>query len=79
MQPVTIDEAETRLPELIERAEHGEEVVIARAGKPVVRLVPVAGKKPRRRLGSMRGQFEVPDDFNDPLPDDVLDLFEGKG
>jgi len=53
----------------------GEEVIIARAGKPVARLVPVecAGKK--RVFGSAKGEFTVPDDFNDPLPKEIEDLF----
>ncbi len=79
MQPVNIHEAKTNLSRLVERAEQGEEIVIARAGKPVAKLVPFDGRQLRpREPGSMRGQFEVPDDFNDPLPDDFLDLFEGR-
>ena len=79
MQPVNIHDAKTHFSRLVERAERGEEIVIARAGKPVARLVPIDGRQRRpRQPGSMRGQFEVPDDFNDPLPDDFLDLFEGR-
>jgi len=53
----------------------GEEVIIAKAGKPVARLLPVkcAGKK--RVFGSAKGEFTVPDDFNDPLPNEIEDLF----
>ena len=79
MRPVNIHEAKTHLSRLVERAERGEEIIIARAGKPVAKLVPFDGRHLRlREPGSMRGQFEVPDDFNDPLPDDLLDLFEGR-
>ena len=51
-----------------------EEIVIARAGEPVAKLVPVAA--PQRQLGEDQGVFTVPDDFDDPLPDDVLRSFE---
>ena len=79
MQPVNIHDAKTHLSRLVERAEHGEEIVIARAGKPVAKLVPLDSSDLRpREPGSMQGQFVVPDDFDDPLPDDLLDLFEGK-
>ena len=56
----------------------GEEVIIAKAGKHMVRLVPIEGKKERRKLGTLAGQFRVPDDFDDPLPDEMLDAFEGR-
>jgi antitoxin (DNA-binding transcriptional repressor) of toxin-antitoxin stability system len=56
----------------------GEEITIANRGVPVARLVPVAHKKEPRVLGIFRGQLNVPDDFDAPLPDDLLDLFEGR-
>jgi antitoxin (DNA-binding transcriptional repressor) of toxin-antitoxin stability system len=56
----------------------GEGVIIAKAGRHMVRLVPIEGKKERRNLGTLAGQFRVPDDFDDPLPDEVLDAFEGR-
>ncbi len=70
---VNVQEAKTRLSELLARAELGEEIVIARAGVPVVRLQLVDGK-PRRTFGAMR--LEVPDDFDEPLPDDELAAWE---
>ncbi len=57
------------------RVAQGEEIVIARAGKPIVRLVPVE-PKPRRILGQDEGLFEVPDDFDAPLPTDLQAYFE---
>jgi prevent-host-death family protein len=75
MLTVNIHEAKTQLSRLIESVEAGEEVVIARAGKPVARLVPLAAERPRRRLGLMKGRLTVPDDFDDPLPPEVLDSF----
>ncbi|MDX1541426.1 MAG: type II toxin-antitoxin system Phd/YefM family antitoxin [Geminicoccaceae bacterium] len=76
-----IHEAKTQLSKLLERVEKGEEIVIARAGKPIARLVPEADRRKGRRPppGSTRPKIEIGDDFDDPLPDWLLDLFEGKG
>ncbi len=63
---------------LLDAVAAGEEVIIAKAGKPVARLVPVEAKKERRKLGRLPAGFHVPDDFDDPLPDDILDAFEGR-
>ena len=70
---VNIHEAKT----LLERVALGEEVIIAKAGKPVAKLVPLAKQPKRRALGSAKGEFTVPDDFNDPLPKQIEDLFWG--
>ncbi|MCM0045492.1 MAG: type II toxin-antitoxin system Phd/YefM family antitoxin [Burkholderiaceae bacterium] len=78
MNPINIHEAKTQLSKLIEAVEAGEEVIIARAGRPVARLVPFVPVRPERKPGLMKGQFEVPDSFFDPLPDDILEYFEGK-
>jgi len=72
---VNIHEAKTHLSRLLERVALGEEVVIAKAGKPVARLVSVGKSKQKRVLGSAAGEFTVPDDFNDPLPKEDEDLF----
>ncbi len=64
------------LSRLLRRVAAGEEVVICRAGQPVARLVPMVSRK-RRELGKDRGLFEIPDDFDAPLPADVLKDFEG--
>ena len=74
---VNMHEAKTGLSRLVERAEAGEEIVIARAGKPAAKLVPFTAHR-RRRLGLLDGQFKIPDDFNAPLPESVLRAFEGK-
>lgn len=71
-------EAKTHLSRLAERAAAGEEIVIARNGTPVARLVPVAERKPRR-LGFWAGRVHIRDDFDDPLPEDVQAAFEGRG
>ncbi|NJL29753.1 MAG: type II toxin-antitoxin system Phd/YefM family antitoxin [Thermoanaerobaculia bacterium] len=75
MTQVNIHEAKTHLSRLLGLVATGEEVVIAKAGKPVARLVAVTEPKPRRVLGQDAGLFEVPDDFDAPLPDDVLASF----
>ncbi len=76
---VNIYEAKTRLSQLVEEAAAGRDVVIARAGRPVARLTRIAkaGGR-RRRLGVLDGRFRIPDDFNRPLPANVLRAFEGK-
>ena len=71
-----IYDAKAHLSRLVERAAAGEEIIIARAGKPRAKLVPIAEKRTPRKPGRLKGTFVVPDDFDDPLPDDVLDSFE---
>jgi len=78
MDPINIHSARTQLSKLIEAAERGEEIIIARAGKPVVKLVALQNQRPTRKAGSMKGLFEVPENFFDPLPKEILDAFEGK-
>ena len=75
LMEVNIHEAKTHLSRLLERVAMGEEVIIAKAGKPVAKLVAIPSERPRFRLGSARGEFVVPDDFNDPLPKEIEDLF----
>ena len=72
---VNIHEAKTHLSRLLERVAMGEEVIIAKAGTPVAKLVPVEAPPKERVLGSARGKFTVPEDFNDPLPKEIEDLF----
>jgi len=70
-------EAKSNLSKLVEEAEAGEEVIIARAGHPVVRLVPVR-KQGRRKLGSWKGQVFMADDFDAPLPESELAAWESR-
>jgi prevent-host-death family protein len=72
---VNIHEAKTHFSRLLERVAMGEEIVIAKAGTPVAKLVPLSTMQKKRRLGSAKGEFVVPDDFNDPLPKKIEDLF----
>ena len=78
MRIINIHAAKTQLSKLLDAAAAGEEVIIARAGKPVARLVPIESIKPPRRLGTLAGKLHVPDDFDDPLPDDIIAQFEGR-
>jgi prevent-host-death family protein len=75
---ISVEEAKKRFPEMLDRLAIGEEVVITDKGEPVAKLVPIpATTKKRRkfRFGSAKGEFTVPDDFNDPLPKEIEDLF----
>lgn len=74
MASVGVHEAKTTLSDLLRRVESGEEVVIRRGDQPVARLVPIHGAT-IQRLGIDAGRLEVPDDFDAPLPDEVLDQF----
>lgn len=76
MGTVNIHEAKTHFSKLIERALAGEEVTIARAGRPVARLVPLPPRVARRSPGSARGLIEVGEDFDAPLPEDVQRALE---
>ena len=71
-----IHEAKTHLPKLLERVAGGEDVIIARAGVPVARLVPVNLPAEERPLGTEQGRVVIAEDFDAPLPPDVLESFE---
>ena len=73
---VNIHEAKTHLSKLLARVAAGEEIIIARAGTPVARLGPYTAPRGRRVLGRDKGMFQVPPEFDAPLPPDVLDTFE---
>jgi prevent-host-death family protein len=72
---VNVHDAKTHLSRLLERVERGEEVVIARAGTPVAKLVPIEPKKTRGMLGRYKGQIWMSEDFDDPLPWQVFPGF----
>jgi prevent-host-death family protein len=73
MERATIHQAKTNLSRLIEKAEAGEEVVISRGTKPVVRLVPIAPHANTRTPGIFKGEFELPDSFFESLPPEELE------
>ena len=75
---VNVADAKARLPELIERAAGGEEIILARAGKPRARLVPLADRAASLRIpGKGKGRFRLKRGFDAPLSAEVLDLFYG--
>jgi antitoxin (DNA-binding transcriptional repressor) of toxin-antitoxin stability system len=69
MHQVTVEEAKSHLPELIDAAVNGEEVVIAKDDQHAVKLVPVSRAKPRPQFGSAKGLISMSDDFDEPLED----------
>ena len=75
MKTVNLHAAKTHLSRLVDAAVEGEDVVIAKAGKPMVRLVPVAPKRRRTGFGADKGKIWISDDFDAPLPDDLLRAF----
>lgn len=78
MKQVNIHEAKTHLSRLIDEVSEGRELVIAKAGRPVAKLVPIGERKRQRRPGFLKGKIKVARDFDAPLPDELLDAFEGK-
>jgi prevent-host-death family protein len=78
MATVNMHEAKTQLSRLVERAKRGEDIVIAKNGQPVARLVPIEDRLKPRVAGSMRGQIWIADDFDAPLPPELLACFTGE-
>jgi prevent-host-death family protein len=80
MQTVNVHAAKTHFSRLLDQAAAGEEIIIAKAGKPVAKLVPLTPQHDRskRRLGALAGVAAIPPDFDAPLPDHVIDTFEGR-
>ncbi len=77
MQKVNMHDAKTNFSKLVDAAANGEEIIIAKAGKPVARLGPLEKAKPLRRIGGLKGQIRIADDFDAPLPEELLAAFEG--
>ena len=79
MRTYNIHEAKTHLSKLVEEAAKGESFLIAKSGKPMVKVIPLDAPEPRqiKRFGFMAGQIEVPDDFNTMGTGEIQQLFEG--
>jgi prevent-host-death family protein len=75
-KPINIHAAKTHFSRLVERAARGEEIIIARAGRPVARLVALGSATRRRRPGLLKGRIRIGKDFDAQLPEKVLRLFE---
>lgn len=80
METVNIHEAKTHLSRLIEKAAKGEAFIIAKAGKPMVKVVPLDGTDApkKRRIGFMDGEFTVPEDFDTMMQDEIEKMFYGE-
>lgn len=78
MITVNIHEAKTNLSKLLNLVIEGQEVVIAKAGKPIAVIKPIEEKKPIRKPGCLKGKLHIPPDFDDPLPDEILKYFNGE-
>lgn len=78
VEQVNIHDAKTHLSRLVEDVARGAQVVIAKAGKPMARLVPIAPARRVRQPGFLKGKIKIADDFDSALPADVLDAFEGR-
>lgn len=76
IQIVNIHEAKTHFSKIVDRVMNGEEIIIAKAGTPVARLVPIAEKPSQRKAGSAAGKVWISPDFDAPLPEEVLREFE---
>lgn len=76
MISVNVHEAKTHLSRLLERVAAGEEIVISKAGKPMAKLTPLSEPQADRVPGLDKGVIRIPDGFDAPLPDDVIELFE---
>jgi prevent-host-death family protein len=75
---VNIYQAKTQLSQLVDQAAAGQDVIIARAGKAVARLTRLEAPRRKRQFGRLKGRIRVSDDFDAPLPDEVLAAFEGR-
>jgi prevent-host-death family protein len=77
METVNIHDAKTHLSRLVEKAAKGEAFIIAKAGKPMVKVVPIEEEKPKIRLGALDGMFEIPDDFDTMFEKEIQEMFYG--
>jgi len=76
MAKVNVHEAKTHFSRLLARVNNGEEIIIAKAGRPIARLVPILEKPDKRLPGSAQGKVVIADDFDAPLPEPILNAFE---
>lgn len=78
MRSINIHEAKTHLSRLAEDVAAGEEIIVAKAGKPKMKLVPIDSRKKKIKFGALKGKIHISKDFDAPLPPEILDAFEGR-
>ena len=78
METVNIYDAKTRLSQLVDKAAAGEDVVVSRNGRPLVRITRLTEEQPQVRFGVLKGEVVIDSDFDAPLPDDIQAAFEGR-
>jgi len=78
MQQINIHAAKTHLSALVEKAAKGESFVIAKAGRPLVTVIPYTAELPRSRVGFLKGRISIPNDFDRMGSEIITDMFEGK-
>ena len=78
METVNLHEAKTHFSRLVDAAANGEEIIIAKAGKPAARLVPLERAKAKRRFGALKGKIRIAGDFDAPLPEYLIAAFAGR-
>ncbi len=78
METINIHEAKTHLSRLVEKAAKGEAFIIAKAGKPMVKVIPLEAEEPKRRTGFMKGQISVPKDFDTMMSAEIEEMFYGE-
>jgi prevent-host-death family protein len=78
MRMINIHSAKTHLSRLVAEVAAGEEIVIAKAGKPVARLVPFEPRREPRQPGLFKGQIWISEDFEEPLPEEIMAAFRGE-
>jgi antitoxin (DNA-binding transcriptional repressor) of toxin-antitoxin stability system len=78
METVNIDYAKTRLSQLVDKAAAGEDVVVSRIGKALVRITVLSQPKRQIKFGVLKGRVRIAPDFDAPLPDGTLAAFEGR-
>jgi prevent-host-death family protein len=78
MKTFNINEAKTQLARLVDEAAAGEEIIISKGGVPAARLGPIPPTKPTRKFGLLKGKISIADDFDAPLPPEIIADFEGR-
>ncbi len=75
--PVNVHQAKTHFSKLLARVQAGEEIIIAKAGRPIAKIVPIQPEKEPREPGTAKGKIWIAPDFDEPLPEEILKAFEG--